>query len=150
ALPIWDPTAGNSAPLDITTSGRRAVRLDGVELGEAPMRVRTLPGRHTVDVADDQGRYRRAGWVDVAAPGAGRPARIEIQPEPPKTRGTDERRRELRAGIDRGKIGACTRVAAKQGLLAGAFVKIHIAVDAQGAVPFLNLVDTDLPRTTAS
>jgi hypothetical protein len=148
SMPLWDlGTLANSAPLDIATAGRRAVRVDGVELGEAPMRVRVMPGRHTVETVDHQGRYRRAGWVDVVA-GAKRPARVEILPEPPATpvRGIDERRRQLKAGIDRGKIAACTRAAAKQGLVAGAYVQIEISVDATGAVNFLNILETDLSR----
>ena len=149
-LPVWElGTLASSAPLEIATSGRRDVRLDGVELGAAPMRVRVMPGRHTVEAADGQGRYRRAGWIDVAAPNSSaKPARLEVLPEPPATRGTDERRRQLRAGIDKGRIGLCIRKISKQGL-AGTYVQIEISVDAQGAVGFLNIVDTDLGKATA-
>ena len=149
-LPVWElGTLASSAPLEIATSGRRDVRLDGVELGAAPMRVRVMPGRHTVEAADGQGRYRRAGWIDVAAPNTNaKPARLEVLPEPPATRGTDERRRQLRAGIDKGRIGLCMRKISKQGL-AGTYVQIEISVDAQGAVGFLNIIDTDLGKATA-
>jgi hypothetical protein len=147
-MPVWDANAATST-LELGTGSRRHVRLDGVEIGEAPMRVRTMPGRHTVEVADAQGRYRRAGWVDVAK----QPARFEIQPEaeprPVPSPGSDERKRQFRAGIDRGKLAACTRVAAKQGLVVGAYVQIQIGVTAQGAVSFLNLVETDLSRKLA-
>lgn len=148
SMPVWDlGTLANSAPLEIATSGRRAVRVDGVELGEAPMQVRVMPGRHTVETEDHHGRYRRAGWVDVTA-GAKRPARVEVLPEPAPVpvRGIAERRRQLMAGIDRGRISACTRAAAKQGLLADAYVQIEISVDVTGAVNFLNVLDTDLSR----
>lgn len=147
-MPVWDlGTLASSAPLAIATAGRREVRLDGVEIGEAPMRVRVMPGRHTVEAIDNQGRYRRAGWVDVDAR---RPARLAIHPEPPASRAPafddlNTRRRQLDAGIDRGKLAACTRVADKQGL-GGGYVQIEISVDGQGNVPFLNVLETDLPR----
>ncbi len=151
-MPVWEPaTLANSAPLAIATTGRRAVRLDGVEIGDAPMRIRVMPGRHTVEAADNQGRYRRAGWIDVAAPAAhAHPARLEILPEPTgEGAAIRERRAQLRAGLDHGKFGACTRAAAKQGLVAGAYVQIEISVDGQGAVGFLNVLETDLPHKLA-
>ncbi len=148
-MPVWDAgTLASSAPLDIATSGRRAVRLDGLEVGEAPMRVRVMPGRHTVESIDNQGRYRRAGWIDVLA-GAKQPAVISIHPEPPASRAPayqdlNTRRSQLKTNIDRGKLAACTRAATKQGL-DGAYVQIEISVDAQGNVPFLNVLESDLP-----
>jgi hypothetical protein len=151
-MPVWDlGTLAGSAPLDIASAGHREVRLDGVEVGTAPMRVRVMPGRHTVEVADSQGR---AGWIDVGP--KGKPARIEIPPEAPVVPGdtasnVEARRREFKAGLDRSKLAACTRTAAKSGLLAaGAYVQIEIAVDAQGAVPFLNILDTDLSHQFAN
>jgi len=149
ALPLWDPAAlaQTSAPLEIATSGRRDIRVDGVELGLAPLRVRVLPGRHTVEAADPAGRFRRAGWVDVAAAPHG--ARLEIPADPPATGGIIERRRQLRAGLDRPRLGRCMRSIAKAGLT-GTYVQIEIAVDAQGAVGFLNVIESDLPSATAS
>lgn len=145
-----DALLAGSAPLEIAAGGRREVRVDGVELGNAPLRVRMLPGRHTVEVADSAGRYRRAGWVDVAAPSAGKkPARLEIAADPPPTRGTHERRRELSRGIDKAHLGRCTRKIAKAGLT-NTYVQIEISVDANGSVPFLNVIDTDLPSETAN
>jgi hypothetical protein len=148
ALPLWDPVAlvQSSAPLEVATSGRRDVRVDGVELGLAPLRVRVMPGRHTVEAADSAGRFRRAGWIDVTASPRG--ARIEVPAEPPRTGGINERRRQLRTGIDRPRLGRCMRSIAKAGLT-GTYVQIEIAVDAQGAVGFLNVIDTDLPSATA-
>ena len=149
-MPVWNAgTLASSAPLDIATAGRRAVRLDGVEVGEAPMRVRVMPGRHTVEAIDNQGRYRRAGWIDVVA-GAKQPALLSIHPDVPTSaapayEGLNTRRSQLKTSIDRGKLAACTRAAAKQGL-GGAYVQIEISVDAQGNVPFLNVLETDLPR----
>ncbi len=151
-LPVWNPDAllAGSAALEIATAGRRDVRVDGLELGLAPMRVRVLPGRHTVEAADHAGRFRRAGWVDVAAPVAGAtPARLEVPAEPPPTRNINARRRQLQTGVDKARLARCVRSIAKSGLT-GTYVQIEIAVDAQGAVGFLNVIDTDLPSTTAN
>ncbi|HSS00998.1 MAG TPA: FecR family protein [Kofleriaceae bacterium] len=148
-LPMWDPATlvQSSAPLEVATSGRRDVRVDGVELGLAPLRVRVMPGRHTVEAADGAGRFRRAGWIDVTATPRG--ARIDVPAEPPPTNGITERKRQLRGGIDRLRLGRCTRSIAKAGLT-DTYVKIEIAVDAQGAVGALNVIDTDLPSATSS
>ncbi|HET9619835.1 MAG TPA: FecR family protein [Kofleriaceae bacterium] len=146
-LPIWDALAHSSAPLEIATSGRRDVRLDGIELGLAPLRVRVMPGRHTVEAADGAGRFRRAGWVDVAAAPTG--SRLEVPAEPPVAGAIAERDRELRAHLDHPRLARCMRSIAKAGLT-GSYVQIELAVDAQGAVSFLNVVDSDLPSATAS
>ena len=149
ALPLWDPAglAQRSAPLEIGSAGRRDVRVDGVELGVAPLKVRVMPGRHTVEAADSAGRFRRAGWVDVEAAPHG--ARLDVPAEPPLTGGVSERRRQLHAGIDRARLSRCMRSIAKAGLT-GTYVQIELAVDARGAVGFLNVIDTDLPSATAS
>ena len=148
ALPLWDPAlAQRSAPLEIATSGHRNVRVDGVELGAAPLRVRVMPGRHTVEAADSAGRFRRAGWVDVTAAPHG--ARIDVPAEPASTSGITERRRQLRAGIAQPRIARCMRSIAKAGLT-DPYVQVELSVDAQGAVGFLNVIDTDLPGATAS
>lgn len=149
ALPLWDPIAlvRSSAPLEIATSGHRGVRVDGIELGLAPLRIRVMPGRHTVEAADSAGRFRRAGWVDVAAEPRG--VRFEVPAEPPPTGGIPERRRQFRAGIDEPQLRRCTRSIAKAGLT-GTYVQIELSVDAQGAIGFLNVLDTDLPAATAS
>jgi hypothetical protein len=152
ALPLWDPAAlvERSAPLEVATSGRRDVRVDGVELGLAPLQVRVMPGRHTVEAADGAGRFRRAGWIDVAAAPHG--VRLDVPAEPPPTGGTSgisERRRQLHAKIDRPRFARCMRSIAKAGLT-GTYVQIELAVDARGAIGFLNVIDTDLPAATAS
>ncbi|HEX3758183.1 MAG TPA: FecR family protein [Kofleriaceae bacterium] len=148
SLPLWDPVVlpRSSAPLEIATAGRHDVRVDGIELGVAPLRVRVMPGRHSVETADSAGRFRR-GWVDVAA--APRGARFEVPAEPPPTGGITERRHQLRAGTDQARLRSCTRSIAKAGLT-GTYVQIEIAVDPEGAVGFLNVLDTDLPSATAS
>lgn len=149
-LPVWNPEAllHSSAPLEIASAGRREVRVDGVELGAAPMRVRVMTGRHTIETADAAGRFRRAGWVDVAPPAEGAPSRFELPAEQPPTGDAGERRRQLRAGLDQARLRQCTRRIAKQGLT-GTFVQIELRVDASGAVNFLNVVDTDLGSATA-
>ncbi|MEO7733634.1 MAG: hypothetical protein ABIY55_21905, partial [Kofleriaceae bacterium] len=148
SLPLWDPAlAQSSAPLEIATSGRRNVRVDGVELGAAPLRVRVMPGRHTVEAADSAGRFRRAGWVDVTTAPHG--ARVEVPAEPPPTSGITERRRQLRAGIAQPRVARCMRSIAKAGLT-DTYVQVELSVDAHGAVDFLNVIDTDLPAATAS
>jgi hypothetical protein len=150
-LAAWssDALLRGSAPLSIEGGGRREVRVDGVELGVAPLSVRALPGRHTVEIADAAGRFRRAGWVDVAAAAAGAAAaRFELPAELPPARDVAERRRQLRAGLDPARLRECTRRMAKQGVL-GTYVQIELRVDASGAVNFLNVIDTDLGSVTA-
>lgn len=147
-LPQWDPgtLVQRSAPLEVATSGRRDVRVDGVELGMAPLRVRVMPGRHTVEAMDNRGGFQRAGWVDVVTPPTGE--RINVPAEPPPTSGITERRRQFLASIDRPRLGRCIRSIAKAGLT-GTYVRVEIAIDAQGAVSYLNVIDTDLPSATA-
>ena len=138
--------ARTAAPLEIASVGARDVRLDGVELGAAPLTVRVLPGRHTVEAVDGAGRYRRVGWVDVTE---AQGARLAVPVEAPPTRDASERRRQLRAGLDRPRLAGCTRSIAKAGL-SGTYVQVELSVDAQGAIGVLNVVDTDLPSATAA
>jgi hypothetical protein len=151
-MPVWPGAAQlaqQSSALEIATNSSRDVRVDGVELGTAPLRVRVMPGRHTVETADAAGRFRRAGWVDAAA---GKPARLDVRAEEPAvatTTGITTRRTQLHAGIDRARLATCMRAIAKAGVT-DTYVKIEIAVDATGAVQFLNVIDTDLPSTTAT
>jgi hypothetical protein len=70
--------------------------------------------------------------------------------DPPPLRNIDGRRRELRANSDKAQLAQCMRKIVKQGLAAGAYVKVDIQVDAQGAINWLNVVDTDLDKNTAS
>lgn len=149
SLALWDPAAleRGSAPLEIATVGRRDVRVDGIELGMAPLSVRVMPGRHTVEAADSAGRYRRAGWVDVAAGPRG--ARLAVPAEPPATGGVAERRKQFRAMLDQPRLARCMRSIAKAGM-AGSYVQVELSVDPRGAVSYMNIVDTDLPTATAT
>ncbi|MBL9018850.1 MAG: FecR domain-containing protein [Myxococcales bacterium] len=147
-VPLWDPDTlvAASAPLEIGGAGRREVRVDGIEVGKAPVRVRVMPGRHTVEAMDASGRYQRAGWVDVGRTPARLDVRADGEQAPATGTGVTTRRAQLRAGIDRARLGRCTRSIRKQGLT-GTYVQVEMAVDASGAVGFLNVVDTDLPST---
>jgi ferric-dicitrate binding protein FerR (iron transport regulator) len=146
-VPLWsDALAQTSAPLEIASAARRAVRVDGVELGDAPLRVRVMPGRHTVEAADRAGRFVRADWVDVSAKAA---ARLDVRSDDaPVSAGS--RKRELDAGIAsaRSRLARCTRAMAKAGVT-DTFVQIEISVDGDGALEFLNVLDTDLPSATS-
>ena len=147
-VPLWDQDTlvATSAPLEISTPGRREVRLDGIELGAAPLHVRVMPGRHTVEAMDATGRYKRAGWVDVGRAPARIDVRGEVEQAPAAGAGVTKRRAQLRGGIDRARLERCTRSIRKQGLT-GTYVKVELGVDASGAVRFLNVVDTDLPSS---
>ena len=59
------------------------------------------------------------------------------------------RKRQLHAGIDQSRLKRCTRAIAKAGLT-DTYVQIEISVDPSGAVSFLNVIETDLPSSTAS
>ncbi len=148
ATPGWTPDlVARTAPLEIVGPSARMLRVDGVELGAAPFAVRVAPGRHTVEAADPAGRFKRAGWVDVGTEPTHFTANI-IDDAPPAD-GARVRGKQLHAGVDHARLAQCTRAIAKQGLT-GAYVQIEIAVDSAGAVSFLNVLDTDLPESTAS
>ena len=155
STPGWNPDlAAHTAPLAITTAApHRAVRVDGIELGAAPFAMRVAPGRHTVESADAAGRFRRAGWVDVAV--GAHEAHFEAPPieEAPlpasPAAAISARKHQLATGLDRARLQQCTRRLAKSGLT-DTFVQIEITVDAAGAVDVLNIIDTDLPADTAS
>ncbi len=149
STPGWDAElALHSAPLEIAAGEKRAMRVDGIELGAAPFVMRVMPGRHTVEAADAVGRFKRVGWVDVAASHMSRfEAPVEEARSP--TAAVAARKQQLAAGIDRAKLQQCTRRLAKSGLT-DTFVQIEITVDAAGAVNVLNVVDTDLPSDTAA
>jgi ferric-dicitrate binding protein FerR (iron transport regulator) len=140
--------AKDTVPLELTSNVQRPVRLDGVELGDAPMRVRVTPGRHLVEAAD-RGRYHRVQWVTVE-PSTPATVRVELPVEAAPAPKADERRRQFLAGIDRARLGRCTRAITKDDIT-GLSVQIEIGVDAAGAVNFLNVLDSgDLDTQTTS
>jgi ferric-dicitrate binding protein FerR (iron transport regulator) len=133
-----------------------AVRVDGVELGEAPMRVRVAPGRHLVEAADGTGRFHRVEWVTVEA---GHPASVRVElalpgfGAPPPASAAADRRHQLLAGIDHARLGRCVRSIVRSGVAASGdlAVQIEIGVDAAGAVNFLNITDPgDLDAATTA
>jgi len=150
--PAWtdaDTAAAATTALEIGAQARRAVRVDGVELGEAPLDVRVLPGRHTVEAADRAGRYHRAGWVDTSADHVAHlDVRGEVDPGAVATPSAAARQRQLHAGIaaHHADLARCTRAMTKAGVTDVA-VELEIAVTATGDVDHLN-VDTDLPAWT--
>ncbi len=149
AAPGFDHLAAASSPLSIATVGTREVRVDGIELGAAPLEMRVMPGRHTIEAADHAGRFRRAGWVDVGAAHAARFDAVPVaEPESAPPAAIAVRSKQLAAGIDRMRIKACLRSAIKQGV-AETSVELQISVDGSGAVNFLNL-DSDLPSVMSS
>ncbi|MGE0550106.1 MAG: FecR domain-containing protein [Kofleriaceae bacterium] len=144
-----DALVASSAALEIAADAPREVRVDGVELGQAPLRVRAMLGRHTVEAADRAGRFRRIGWVDVAAPSQPSSlSRVVVPEQSVAARSLGERPKQFRAGIDRARLRTCTRSIAKAGLT-GTYVEIELSVAAQGAIGFLNVIDSDLPAATA-
>jgi hypothetical protein len=147
-LPVWtDPAqlVATSAALEVATVANRDVRVDGVEVGQGPLRVRVMPGRHTVETTDGAGRFQRAGWVDVTAR---TPARLAVHAPATSSGGAATRRRQLGAALDRSRLAQCTRSLTKSGL-SRTFVHVELGIAQSGAVEFLNVIDTDLPSRTA-
>jgi hypothetical protein len=163
-VPVWtdaDTLLADSAPLTVDTPTdakspsastidpkSREIRIDGIELGDAPLSIRVRPGRHLVESADRAGRFRRVGWVDVGST----PARIAVpaeQPAAPAGAAIAARKAQLSAGIDKARLAQCTRSIAKSGL-SDTYVQIEIGIDVNGSVGFLNVLDTDLPSATAA
>jgi hypothetical protein len=142
-----------TAPLSVMAPAGRGVRVDGSELGEGPLTVRVVAGRHLVETEVD-GDWVSAGWVNV------RQAPIEVaaadEPLAPAKPATPPKRdlrkaRALRAGQLRKQLGSaahCLRRLDKEGI-EDTYLAIELQVDARGAVRFANVVDTDLPSSTA-
>jgi hypothetical protein len=140
--------AKNTSPLDITSDTRQDVRVDGIELGQTPVRVRVVPGRHIVEALDSAGRYRRAGWVDV---GSDTPAHLDVipvepRPTPPRDRGAAERKQQLHTALDRARLRECVRALTKSNF--DTSIQIDITVDETGAIATLNISDSELSLAT--
>lgn len=137
--------ATTTTRLDLVAEKDRLLRLDGVELGAGSTSVRVLRGRHLVETSHHRGRFRRAGWVVVS--GSTSAAHFDASADEPSA-SRRQRLADLRALLDRGKLGRCVRSIAKQGL-SGTFVGIELSVDRNGAIGYLNITDTDLPAELA-
>lgn len=155
ALPMWtDPATvlRTTAPLAVVAPRMRAVRVDGVVVGKGPVWMRVAPGRHLVEAEQAPGRFSPARWVEVGA-GPSKPLLLAEAPPPPAVDGTRAgraaRRAELARVLDQGRLRTCVRALEKQGIAAGTHVDLELGVDANGAIRFLNIADTDLPARTA-
>ncbi len=156
ATPVTVPAGAGATTVELAleADAPRPVRVDGVERGDAPMRVRVAPGRHLVEAADGTGRFHRIEWVTVEA---GHPVsvRVELAPSPPPpASAAADRRRQLLAGVDHARLAHCVHSIVKNGIVSASgdlFVQIEIGVDAAGAVNFLNVTDPgDLDVATAA
>jgi FecR protein len=147
----WDDASSvrtTTARLELVDADGRKLRLDGIELGAGSTEVRVARGRHLVETSQDGGAFRRAGWAVV---GAKAPVvRFEVGSEEASlTPGASyQRLRELRAGLVPSRLSRCVRSLAKQGV-SGTFVRVELAVEHDGAIGYLNILDTDLPASLA-
>lgn len=147
----WDDAASvrtTTARLELVAAADRRVRLDGVELGSGTTAVRVGRGRHLVETSQGDAPFRRAGWAVVGAKATS--VRFEAgSEEATRTSGAAYQRLcELRARLVRGKLARCVRPLAKQGL-SGTFVRVELAIERDGAISYLNILDTDLPGSLA-
>jgi hypothetical protein len=165
-LPVWTEPAHlyrTSAPLAIVAPPSRAVRVDGVVVGDGPLTLRVMSGRHLVEAQSSGGRFAAGEWVE-AGPGRddGRiDARIEVHAAAPSASGATAgpiagtvearaaRDAELVTRLDQPRVSTCLRALAKQGI-GDTHLTLELGVDAGGAITFLNVVDTDLPDTMSS
>jgi hypothetical protein len=158
-LPVWaDPAQleRSSGLLEIAVAPGRAVRVDGVDVGKGPLSLRVTSGRYLVQAERAPGRWSDAEWLEVAAAAS---ARLEVvaarddggeraaPPTSPAAR--DERHGQLERLLDRGRVVTCLRALTKQGIT-DTFVELDLGIDGDGAITFLNIADTDLPRSTAA
>lgn len=151
----WDDAAAlaaGSARLELEVASTRRVRVDGQELGAGAVAVRVLRGRHLVETAAAGEPFQRAGWAEV---GAGVAAARFSEEEGASsaasgaaTRARTARLAELRRALDRRQLARCVRSITKQGL-ADTFVTVELSVERDGAIGYLNIVDTDLPGEVA-
>ncbi len=151
----WDDAgalAAGSARLELEVAPTRRVRVDGQELGAGAVAVRVLRGRHLVETAAAGEPFQRAGWAEVGA-GVASARFSEEEGASSAVGGATARARtarlaELRRALDRRQLARCVRSITKQGL-ADTFVTVELSVERDGAIGYLNIVDTDLPGEVA-
>lgn len=154
----WDDVAAlaaGSARLELDVDPARRVRVDGQELGAGAVAVRVLRGRHLVETAAVGEPFRRAGWAEVGAgvvvahfsesEGASAALAASGASSP---RARTARLAELRGALDRRQLARCVRPITKQGV-ADTFVTVELSVERDGAIGYLNILDTDLPGEIA-
>jgi hypothetical protein len=155
ALPGWtDPATvlRTTRPLAVVAPRARAVRVAGEVVGRGAVWMRVAPGRHFVEAERAPGRFAPGRW-EVVDDRASRPIILaDGKPDPTagNASGRSARKVELARVLDRGRLRTCVREIEKQDLLAGTHVELEIGVDANGAIRFLNIGDTNLPRGAAS
>jgi len=151
-LPAWtDPgtLVRTTGPVTVASPRNRAVRVDGVTVGRGALTVRVMSGRHLVETERAPGRFAAGQWVATRDDGATAEVVAAADPIPPG-RAIARRRAQLDRNVDHAHVAGCLRSLAKQGLASGTHVVLEIGVDATGAISFLNVGETDLPRTTAA
>lgn len=148
----WEDARAGSARLALEVASERRVRVDGQELGTGAVAVRVLRGRHLVETAAAGEPFQRAGWAEVGAGVVaahfeedGAASAVEVAPT---ARARAARLAELRRALDRRQLARCVRSITKQGV-ADTFVTVELSVERDGAIAYLNILDTDLPGEVA-
>jgi len=156
-LPTWTDAASlyrTSGALVVAAGHGSAVRVDGVAMGQGSMTLRVMSGRHLIEAERAPGRWSQGDWIEVG--GSGPEARVDIEdieevvveaPSPVAAR--TARTHQLDASLDHGRVATCLRAVSKQGIT-DTYVELEVGVDADGALSFLNITSTDLPRSTAA
>jgi hypothetical protein len=159
-LPVWaDPAQleRTSGRLEVAVAPGHAVRVDGVAVGKGPITMRVTSGRYLVQAERAPGQWSEAEWLEVAAADGARlevvaprprPGRAAVE-QPTSEAALDERRAQLESLLQRGRVVTCLRALTKQGLT-DTFVELDMGVDTDGAIAYLNIASTDLPRSTAA
>lgn len=145
-MPAWTDAGAlgaTSSMLAISGAPERFVKVDGVPIGTGSFRVRVMSGRHYVEAEGVPGK-----WVELDA-GTSLTTSVRL-PETTSARGKARRRAELMRALDQGtRIDACMRPVRKQGIDENAFIILEIGILRSGTIEYLNIVDTNLPRSTA-
>jgi hypothetical protein len=150
-VPAW-PGAGalreTSSTLAIAASAKQRVDVDGVTVGAGSLSVRVMSGRHHVRAEGVPG-----AWVELD-PGAAvnMPVNLPARPRPgaPSPAREKQRRAELEAALSRSpRLHTCVRALDKQGILQGAYIILDIGILRDGTIGHLNIVDSNLGRSTA-
>ncbi len=135
-------SANDGSVIAVRATAGRAVRVDGVDVGTGSMWLRGSLGRHRVESATSQGRFRDGVWVEaVARPNVTQAMVRDSEFELDEARRV--RQTQLRARVNKQALTACMRSVAKQGF-GDAFVALQIKVSSRGEIAVLNAVDSDL------
>jgi hypothetical protein len=155
ALPVWtDPATvlRTTRPLAVVAPRSRAVRVDNRIVGSGAIWMLVAPGSHQVAAETAPGRFAEGQWIEVTDVPS-KPlvlAQAKKDPTAGNAAGRSARKNELERVLDRGRLRACVRDIAKQGLLEGTHVELEIGVDGDGAIRFLNIAGTNLPSRASA